>query len=39
MISPACFVGMDSLLLFKEARPDDYVFLEAKDFVDLSASP
>jgi hypothetical protein len=33
---PACAVGMDLLRRFEEARPNDYAFLQAQDFVDLS---
>jgi hypothetical protein len=35
---PACDVGMDLLHRFEEARPIDYAFLQAQDFVDLSTS-
>jgi hypothetical protein len=35
---PACAVGMDLLSLFEVARPNDYAFLQAQDFVDLSTS-
>lgn len=35
---PACAVGMDLLRRFEEARPNDYAFLQAQDFVDLSTS-
>jgi len=35
---PACSVGMDFLRQFREARPNDYAFLEAQDFADLSTS-
>jgi hypothetical protein len=35
---PACAVGMNLLRRFEEARPNDYAFLQAQDFVDLSTS-
>jgi hypothetical protein len=35
---PACAVGMDLLRRLEEARPNDYAFLQAQDFVDLSTS-
>jgi hypothetical protein len=35
---PVCSVGMDFLRRFEEARPNDYAFLEAQDFVDLGTS-
>jgi hypothetical protein len=35
---PACLVGMNLLRRFEEARPNDYAFLQAQDFVDLSTS-
>jgi hypothetical protein len=35
---PVCAVGMDLLHRFEEARPNDYAFLQAQDFVDLSTS-
>jgi hypothetical protein len=35
---PACVVGMDLLGRFQAARPNDYAFLEVKDFADLSTS-
>lgn len=35
---PACAVGMDLLRRFEAARPNDYAFLQAKDFVDLRTS-
>jgi hypothetical protein len=31
---PACTVGIDLLLRFKEARPNDYTLLQTKDLVD-----
>jgi len=35
---PACPVGMNLLYRFKVARPNDYAFLQAQDFVDHSTS-
>lgn len=35
---PACAVGMDLLRRLEEARPNDYAFLQAQDFVDLHTS-
>jgi hypothetical protein len=35
---PACPVGVDLLRRFKEARANDYAFLQVQDFVDLSTS-
>jgi hypothetical protein len=35
---PACAVGMDLLRQLEAARPNDYAFLQAQDFVDLSTS-
>ena len=34
----ACAVGMDLLRRFEAARPNDYAFLQAQDFVDLGTS-
>jgi hypothetical protein len=34
----ACAVGTDLLRRLEEARPNDYAFLRAQDFVDLSSS-
>ena len=35
---PACPVGMNLLLRFQAACPNDYAFLEVKDFADLNTS-
>ena len=35
---PACAVGTDLLRRLEEARPNDYAFLQAQDFVDLNTS-
>jgi hypothetical protein len=35
---PACAAGTDLLRRFQAARPNDYAFLEVKDFADLSTS-
>jgi hypothetical protein len=35
---PACAVGMDLLRRLEAARPNDFAFLQAQEFVDLSTS-
>ena len=35
---PACAAGMDLLRRLEAARPNDYAFLQAQDFVDHSTS-
>jgi hypothetical protein len=35
---PACPVGIDLLRRIGEARPNDYVFLQVRDFADHSTS-
>lgn len=35
---PACPLGMDMLRRLEAARPNDYSFLQAQDFADLSTS-
>jgi hypothetical protein len=35
---PVCSVGADLLCQFKEARPNDYAFLQMQDFADRSTS-
>ena len=35
---PACAVGTDLLRRLEAARPNDYAFLQAQDFVDLGTS-
>jgi hypothetical protein len=37
-VLPVCAVGMDLLRRLEEARPNDYAFLQAQDFADLSTS-
>ena len=35
---PTCAVGMNLLRRLEAARPNDYAFLQAQDFVDLRTS-
>jgi len=34
----ACPIGIDLLRQFAQARPNDYAFLQAKDFLDVETS-